>query len=187
MQIHSLIMMKKLILVFFPLLLISCGVKTPYDTFRKEHRKDIDISLGASSFLAHLFMDNEDIKEYKEIVDGISKYRVLISHKNTDRLNQHFKDFVAEKGYKELFYVKDDEATITLYLYKHRNKIREVIFKVNNTNDFVMVSAEGNLKIKINKNYNVSCNYLKIISEQSCLDYFFRVKSSNNNKWIWSN
>ncbi|MFI2742708.1 DUF4252 domain-containing protein [Zhouia sp. PK063] len=141
--------MKKLFLLFITgLLLISCGVKTPYDSFRKEHKEDIAFSLGASNFLANMFMNKEDVRELKQVVDGISKYRVLVAKEESSAyLNNEFKKLV-HHGYEQLFYVNDKGNTVNLYFFKRGGKIKELIVKVKDNNDFVILSAEGNIKIK---------------------------------------
>lgn len=141
--------MKKLFFVFSALVLLSsCGVKTPYDTFREENEEDLVFSLGASKFITHLFVDKGDLDEYKKIVDGVSKYRVMVFDKRAKGLNKRFDDFVSGKGYEQLFYLKDDGTLVNLYLYNRFGKTKEVIFRVHDEDDLLIISAEGN-NIKI--------------------------------------
>ncbi|MCX2680438.1 DUF4252 domain-containing protein [Galbibacter sp. EGI 63066] len=142
--------MKKLtFLAFACIFLVSCGASTPYDSFRKENKEAIAFSLSASNFLASFFVDKEDMKELKQVVGGISKYRILVGNEeNAAELDADFKRFVKRKGYESLFYINDKGETINLYFYKKRNKVRELIFKVGGSDDFVIISAEGNIKFK---------------------------------------
>ncbi|ETN94999.1 protein of unknown function [Zhouia amylolytica] len=150
--------MRKLIFVFVVLIVFaSCGVKTPYDTFREENQDDVVFSLGASRFLTHLFMDKDDLDEYKQIVDGVSKYRVMVFDRRAKGLNKRFDDFVSKKGYEQLFYLKDDGTLVNLYLYNRFGKTKEVIFRVHDGDDLVVISAEGkdikigNIQKELNK------------------------------------
>lgn len=142
--------MRNFVLCFLGMILfVSCGIRTPYDTFRDDHREEVVFSLGASKVLAHMFMDNDDLAEFKEIVDGVSKYTILVFDGNSGNLQKSFNDFTSKKGYEKLFYLKSDGTAVDLYTYNRSGKLREVIFKVNDgKDDMVIISAEGkNIKI----------------------------------------
>ncbi|QLE01798.1 DUF4252 domain-containing protein [Galbibacter sp. BG1] len=130
-------------------LLVSCGASTPYDAFRKENKKDIAFSLSASNFLVNMFVDEEDLKELNEVVGGISRYRVLVGEKvSAEYLESEFNTFIAKRGYESLMYVNSDGSRVGLYYFEKRGRVREVIMKVKDDEDFVILSAEGNIKIK---------------------------------------
>ncbi|MDG3581032.1 DUF4252 domain-containing protein [Galbibacter pacificus] len=142
-------MRKIAILAAVSFLIVSCGASTPYDSFRKENKKDIAFSLSASNFLVKMFVDDEDFREINKVVSGIHKYRVLISEEESSQyLENEFDDFVQRKGYESLMYVNSDGSKVGLFYYQKRNKIKEVLLKVKDDEDFVVLSAEGNIKIK---------------------------------------
>ncbi|MCM5661483.1 DUF4252 domain-containing protein [Galbibacter mesophilus] len=142
-------MNKILSLLAVAIIMVSCGASTPYDSFRKENKDDIAFSLSASNFLVNMFVDDEDLKELNEVVSGISKYRVLVGQEvSSSSLETQFNNFVSKKGYESLMYVNSDGARVGLYYFERRGKIREILMKVKDDEDFVVLSAEGNIKIK---------------------------------------
>ncbi|EIJ39020.1 DUF4252 domain-containing protein [Galbibacter orientalis] len=142
-------MKKVLIIAVVATFFASCGASTPYDSFRKENKEDIAFSLSASNFLVNMFVDDDDFKELNQVVSGISRYRVLVGAEvGTENLERKFNKFVSQKGYESLMFVNSDGARVGLYYFEKRNKIKEVIMKVKDDKDFVIISAEGNIKIK---------------------------------------
>lgn len=141
--------MKKLVLFFgIAVLLSSCASRTPYDTFREENEEEITFSINASNFLVNMFVDREELQEFKSVVSGIKKYHVLVASEYAEELNQRFDKLVNTKGYERLFYVKNNGENVQLYLYKKAGKIKEVICKVKGDENFVVLSAQGNIKVK---------------------------------------
>ncbi|SFU49502.1 protein of unknown function [Pustulibacterium marinum] len=141
--------MKKLFLFFgIAIILSSCASHTPYDTFREENEEEITFSINASNFLVNMFVDKSDLQEFKSVVSGIKKYRVLVGSDYAEELNHRFDDLVNTKGYERLFYVKKNGENVQLYLYKRHNKIKEVICKIKGDENFVVLSAQGNIKVK---------------------------------------
>lgn len=145
----SRVVMRKLFLVvIIGVLLGSCASRTPYDTFREENKEEITFSINASSFLVNMFVDREELQEFKSVVSGIKKYRVLVGSDYAEELNKSFDNLVNTKGYERLFYVKNNGENVQLYLYKRGGKIKEVICKVKGDENFVVLSAQGNIKVK---------------------------------------
>ncbi|GLB49088.1 DUF4252 domain-containing protein [Neptunitalea lumnitzerae] len=141
--------MKKIFILLVSLVaLASCGTKTPYDTFREENKEEITFSLNASSTLANLFVNEDDIAGLKNVVSGIKNYRIMVSDNNGGALEKRFKELVNSKKYEELFRVSNNGDDVRLYFYKKGNKIKEIICKVNSKENLVVLSAQGNLKIK---------------------------------------
>ncbi|MEL4307974.1 DUF4252 domain-containing protein [Joostella sp. CR20] len=142
--------MKSVLLLFaVAVLCVSCGASTPYSTFRKENKDQIAITLSASNFLVSMFVDKDDLSELKEVVSGIHRYRILVGDEAfSNELESKFSKFVGKKGYESLMYVNSDGSKVSLYYYERKNKIKEVLMRVKDDEDFVVLSAEGNIKIK---------------------------------------
>lgn len=143
--------MKKSIGILFVLTLVlvtGCSVSTPYATFRKDNKEEITFTIGASSFLTNLFIAEDDIDELKSVVKGIKRYRILVSEDNAAVLDARFKKLVNSNSYEELVHIKENGESVQLFLYRKRNKIKEILCKVKDDDDFVVLSVEGNLKVK---------------------------------------
>lgn len=153
--------MKKVIIagVFVAMVLTGCSVQSPYAEFREDNSEEITFTLSASSFLTHLFIDKDDVQEIKSIVKGIKRYRILVSEDNADVLEKRFKQLVNSGSYDELLHVKENGESVQLFLYRKGNKIKEILCKVKDNDDFVVLSVEGNLKIKdLNNLLDVALN-----------------------------
>lgn len=140
--------MKKLSLIALLVVLCSCGVSTPYDTFKEDNKDAITFSVSTSAFLAHMFIDEDDVHEIKSVVHGVKRYKVLVADDKAELLEAKFKELAKSGAYEKLFYLNEQGNNVTLYMYKKKDKIREILLKVKEGNDFVLVSVRGNLKIK---------------------------------------
>ncbi|NAS29464.1 DUF4252 domain-containing protein [Flavobacteriaceae bacterium R38] len=140
--------MKRIIcLSLVSLFAFSCATKTPYKEFKKENRKAADISIGMPAFLVHLFVPNEDVREFKEIVSGIRRYHVMVVSENIEQIDDTFDDLVENPDYEKLFYYREDGTKIDFYTYNKKNKIKEVVLKVKDGDDLVIVNMQGNIKL----------------------------------------
>ncbi|GLB51155.1 hypothetical protein NBRC110019_01940 [Neptunitalea chrysea] len=141
--------MKKVLLLMVSLfVLVACGTKTPYQTFRNENKEAIDFSLNVSSFIGDSIVEKAYVNDLKRVVSGIRKYRVVVAKSNTSELNIRFKKLVNSKTYEQLAGFSNNGGSVELYFYKKGGKIKEAVCKIKNNDNFVVLSAEGNLKIK---------------------------------------
>lgn len=134
-------------LIVISLLLLSCASRTPYKTFKKENRSSADVSIGVPAFLAHLFIPKEDIGELREVVNGVRSYHVMVVTKNTHIVAQNFNELVHSSGYDRMFYLQEDGSKIDFYVLEKKNKIKEVVLKLKEGNDLVIVNMRGNILI----------------------------------------
>ena len=135
--------MKKVILVVAVLFLVSCGVKTPYDTFRKVNKDNTELSFGVPNFMLRNVVFDEDVKEITKKMVGIKKWRLLVSKEAVSDFDPTFTTFVHQNKYEELLKVSRENNTIHVYTYAQAGKTKEALLKVYNGNHLVIISAEG--------------------------------------------
>lgn len=139
--------MKKLICLSFIILLSSCASNTPYSTFRKDNKEDIAFSIGLSSFLVNSFISDKDFKDLTKHVSGIRKYRVLVSKENSTYFKKNFTIFLKNNDLDEIFHITNKNDKVHVYSYQKGGKLKEIIFKIEDEKEIVVLSVEGNLKI----------------------------------------
>lgn len=141
--------MKKIVIASLIVLFVSCGVKTPYDSFRKENKENITFSFSGSSFLINSFIRDKEFKKLTKDIEGIQKYRIVISETASSRFENKFDAFIKRDGLEEMVHISSEGSTIKMYSYSEKNKLKELIFKIYDGENLIVLSAEGK-NIKIN-------------------------------------
>jgi hypothetical protein len=139
--------MKNLIVISLVLVLVSCGVSTPYETFRKENKEEISISFGVSSFVVNSLVWDKDFRDFRKQISGIKKYSVLVSKSNSTFIKTNFDIFLKHNNYEEIVYTAKGNEKIRIFSFEKGEQLKEVLVEIENDSQVVLVKVQGNLKI----------------------------------------
>lgn len=138
--------MKNLIVLSFACLLVSCGVKTPYEAFRKENKEDVEMSFGASRFVVNALVRNKEFKSFTQ-QSGIKKYHMLVAKENPKFLKSNFVGFLKDNNFEEIFHANTSDGKVYIYSSEKGDKLKEVILKIEDGSQMVLLNLRGDLKI----------------------------------------
>jgi hypothetical protein len=138
--------MKNLIVLSLACLLVSCGVKTPYEAFRKENKKDVALSFGASRFVVNALVRDKEFRNFTQ-QSGIKKYHMLVVKENSELLKVNFVGFLKDNNFEEVFHSNTSDGKIYIYSCEKGDKLKEVIVKIEGGSQMVLLSVQGDLKI----------------------------------------
>jgi hypothetical protein len=139
--------MKNLIVGSALLLLVSCGAKTPYETFREENNEEVALSFGASSFVVNTLIRDKDFKEIRNQISGIKKYKVLISKSNPVFIQSNFQNYLKQNNFQEIFHSTNNGENLRIYSLEKGTVLKEVLVEINNESQLVVVKVQGDLMI----------------------------------------
>jgi hypothetical protein len=138
--------MKNLIVLSLACLLVSCGAKTPYEAFRKENKKDVALSFGASRFVMNTFVRNKEFRNFTQ-QSGIKKYHILVAKENPKLLKSNFVGFLKDNNFEEIFHTNTSDGKIYIYSCEKGDKLKEAIVKIEDGSQMVLLSVQGDLKV----------------------------------------
>ncbi|TRX38766.1 DUF4252 domain-containing protein [Flavobacterium sp. ZT3R18] len=138
--------MKNLIVLSLVCLLVSCGAKTPYEAFRKENKKDVALSFGASRFVVNALIRDKEFRNFTQ-QSGVKKYHILVAKENPEFLKSNFGGFLKNNNFEEVFHSNTSDGKIYIYSCEKGDKLKEVIVKIEGGSQMVLLSVQGDLKI----------------------------------------
>jgi hypothetical protein len=138
--------MKNLIMLSLVCLLVSCGAKTPYEAFRKENKKEVALSFGASRFVVNALVRDKEFRNFTQ-QSGIKKYHMLVAKDNSELLKSNFVGFLKDNNFEEVFHSNTSDGKIYIYSCEKGDKLKEVIVKIEGGSQMVLLSVQGDLKI----------------------------------------
>jgi hypothetical protein len=138
--------MKNLIVLSLVCLLVSCGAKTPYEAFRKENKKDVALSFGASRFVVNALVRDKEFRNFTQ-QSGVKKYHMLVAKENSELLKSNFVGFLKSNNFEEIFHTNTSDGKIYIYSCEKGDRLKEVILKVEDGSQMVLLNLRGDLKI----------------------------------------
>jgi hypothetical protein len=138
--------MKNLIMLSLACLLVSCGAKTSYEAFRKENKKEVALSFGASRFVVNALVQDKEFRNFTQ-QSGIKKYHMLVAKDNSELLKSNFVGFLKDNNFEEVFHSNTSDGKIYIYSCEKGDKLKEVIVKIEGGSQMVLLSVQGDLKI----------------------------------------
>jgi hypothetical protein len=138
--------MKNLILLSLACLLVSCGANTPYEAFRKENKKDVALSFGASRFVVNAVVRDKEFRDFTR-QSGVKKYHMLVAKESSESLKSNFVSFIKDNNFEEIFHSKTSDGKIYVYSYEKTDMLKEVILKIEGDSQMVLLNIRGDLKI----------------------------------------
>jgi hypothetical protein len=139
--------MKNIIVSSLVLFLVSCGTKTPYKTFQKENKDEVEVSFGASSFVVNALVWDKDFRDFKKQISGIKKYHVLVSKSNPLFIKSNFDIFLKQNNFEEVFHLVKVNGKVRIFSFEKGEQLKEVIVEIENGSELVLVKVQGDLKI----------------------------------------
>ena len=138
--------MKKCIAIaIVTVFLTSCATKSSFHSFYEENKTESDFSISSPAFIANMFIPKEDIKEYEDLFSKVRHYRVMIFSKSATTLDKKFNRFIKSKNYTSVFKISQNGEKIQFYFLKKGDVIKEMILKVKDGNDFVLLGIKTNI------------------------------------------
>ncbi|HEY9170495.1 MAG TPA: DUF4252 domain-containing protein [Lutibacter sp.] len=141
------------------LILSSCATKSSFKSFYEENKEECEFSISSPAFIANLFIPKEDVGEYKALFKKVKHYKVMVFSDASTLLDRKFERFIKQKNYKTIFSVNQRGDKVQLYFLQHKNVIREIVLKVKNDDEFVVLGLKTNLLDsdfnKIVESYNI--------------------------------
>jgi hypothetical protein len=138
--------MKNLIMLSLVCLLVSCGAKTPYEAFRKENKKDVVLSFGASRFIVNALVRDKEFRNFTQ-QSGVKKYHVLVAKENPELLKENFVGFLKDNNFEEVFHTNSSDGKIYIYSCEKGDKLKEVIVKIEGGSQMLLLNVQGDLKV----------------------------------------
>ena len=138
-------MKKYFAIIIVTLLLTSCATKSSFHSFYKENKKESDFSISSPAFIANLFIPRDDVQEYEALFKNVRHYKVMIFSESSTTLDKKFNRFINSKNYTSIFRISQNGEKIQFYFLKNGNQIREMILKVKNDTDFVLLGLKTNI------------------------------------------
>lgn len=135
--------MKKLTITLCIILCVSCGVKTPFDKIRKEHRQEADLCLSLPASMVHTFIEGETRSEIKNAIQGVSRYGFMIFENNPEVGSKIFKAMKTHPLYPTYFMIKEDGTSVKILVYRKKDKINEVLLLIEDNHQSVILNLEG--------------------------------------------
>ncbi len=117
-----------------------------FKQFYKSHKKQAEISLNVPSFLARMFIDNDDVDE-EELLKKASNFKILVFN-NDEGVRSDFKKFVKKGDFKTLVRVKDGNDRAEVYFVERGKYIREIVIMAGSKGDELVLLG---LKTKLTK------------------------------------
>ncbi|WP_281323696.1 DUF4252 domain-containing protein [Flavobacterium sp. IMCC34518] len=139
--------MKNLFVLSIVFVLLSCGTKTPYETFKKKNKDEVAISFGVSAFVINTLIRDKEFREFTKQVSGIKKYQVLVSKSNPAFLKSNFDVFLKKNNFEEIVYTTKGNEKICIFSFEKGEQLKEVIVELENDSQVLLVKVQGNLKI----------------------------------------
>jgi hypothetical protein len=139
--------MKNLIVLSLVLVFVSCGVKEPYEAFKKENKEEVAISFGVSSFVINALVWNKEFRDFRKQISGIKKYNVLVSKSNSAFIKSNFDTFLKQNNYEEIVYTAKGNDKVRIFSFEKGEQLKEVLLEIENGSEVVLVKVQGNLKI----------------------------------------
>jgi len=140
--------MKKLISIFvITVIFISCANSKniiDYPDFYKTHKNDVNVtSFRLPICFISGFLKNED-KDLKQLLKNADNLNFFIAENNTTNLLNELNIYLPAKQYKDVMIINDDGNKISFKVREKNNSISEIIMLIEEDNEFVVMSIEGN-------------------------------------------
>lgn len=138
--------MKNYLTIFFAALIISsCATKSSFHSFYKENKKETAFSISSPAFFANMFIPREDVKDYEELFKKVRHYKVMIFSDSSSSIDKKFNNFIKAKNYTSIIRINEDRDKIQCYFLKKGAVIKEMILKVKNENEYVLLGLKTNI------------------------------------------
>jgi len=132
-------------IIIVTLVLTSCATKSSFHSFYEENKKESDFSISSPAFIANVFIPKEDVKEYEALFKKVRHYKVMIFSESSTTLDKKFNRFINSKNYTSIFRISQNGEKIQFYFLKKGDIIKEMILKVKNDTDFVLLGLKTNI------------------------------------------
>ena len=103
------------------------------------------------SGIAYDIVKNEDIKVALKLARKVKKMRLMIAEDNNPIPVTDVSNFVSESrrsGFDDLLYVRDEGTTVNVMGRIKKDKFKELVFMVNENNEFVFFHMKSNIRMK---------------------------------------
>jgi len=138
--------MKKFILILIGgLLLTSCASKSNFHSFYKTNKSEADFSINAPPFFVNVFVPNEDLGEYKDLIKNVRKYKIMTFSKENEKLERNFRKFIRNGNYASVLKVNEDGEKVDIYFLNEGDSIKEIILRVKSNDEYVLLGLKTNL------------------------------------------
>lgn len=143
------IIMKRFATVLFCLFVFNSFAQTEnFKAFYKSNKNKAEVSLNIPSFLANLFIDNDDLGEFKVFLKKARSYKIMVFNDHKSVAQKDFEKFARKNKLKTLIQVKEGNEKVLVYFKETKNRIKEIIVNVNDNNEeMVLIGVKTNLTI----------------------------------------
>jgi len=130
------------------LTLSSCASNTSFNSFYKENRSVSEFSINSPAFLVKMFLDKDDLQEFKPLFKKVKHFKVLIFENDEKLVDKKFRRFVKKRNYETLFKVTDEGTNVQLYVSNKKDRIKEVVLKVKEGKSYYLIGLKTNITEK---------------------------------------
>lgn len=149
-------------LIFLPLLAVlfsSCGSPGAVSSFYHEHKRKEGVQnmtipgwlIYAGTGIAHDFVDDEDTKMMLRLAKKVKRLQFMVAEEHSPISQTDIRAFVENARadhFEDLILVRDKSTTVNVMVREKRDKLRHLIFLVNDDSDFVFLNMRTNIKMK---------------------------------------
>ncbi len=141
--------MKRILTTFFCLLVISISAQeAKFKQFYKNHKDKSAFSVNLSSSFAGSFLDDEDNKELKNLLEQSDDFKVMIFNNEDNTVSKDFKRFSRKNKLKTLVRAKDKAGKAEVLFLEKGNYVREIVVRASADSDKLVLLG---IKTKITK------------------------------------
>lgn len=147
------------LLPLIAILLSSCGSPASVSSFYQEHKRKAGVKnmtipgwlIYAGTGIAHDLVDDEDTKAMLQLAKKVKRLQFMIAEEQSPISPADIQTFVHNARadhFEELIVVRDKSTTVNVMVREKGEKLRHLLFLINDESDFVFLNMRTNIKMK---------------------------------------
>lgn len=148
-----------ILLPFIAVLFSSCGSPGAVSSFYHEHKKKEGVQnmtipgwlIYTGTGIAHSLVDDEDTKVMLQLAKKVKRLQFMVAEEQSPIATADIQTFVQRARadhFEDLIVVRDKSTTINVMVREKGEKLRHLIFLINDDSDFVFLNMRTNIKMK---------------------------------------
>ncbi len=141
--------MRRILTAFFCFFLLSLTAQeAKFKQFYKDHKDKSAFSVNLSSSFAGSFLNDEDNKELKNLLEQSDDFKIMIFNNDDNTVSKDFRRFSKKNSLKTLVRAKDKKGKAEVLFLEKGDFVREIIVRASADSDKLVLLG---IKTKITK------------------------------------
>lgn len=148
-----------ILLPLIAVLFSSCGSPAAVSAFYHEHKRKEGVKnmtipgwlIYAGTGIAHDLVDDEDAKMMLQLAKKVKRLQFIVAEEQSLISPDDILDFVQKARadqFEDLIFVRDKSTTVNVMVREKGEKLRHLIFLIDDDSDFVFLNMRTNIKMK---------------------------------------